>query len=129
MMEAMGWISLSPSTDGEHAINQTEDLLKKVLKLIGSFQSINQFIEVKKLNGSNYLLIGINHNHNNGIIESVEQLIKNIGLLSKGCYGIVYVRDDESLENVNFRTVKLARGRVDIAEDSLLSPCNPTIED
>lgn len=127
MMEAMGWISLSPSTDGEHAIYQTEDLLKNVLKLIGSFQSINQFIEVKELNGNNYLLIGINHN--NGIIELVEQLIKNIGLLSKGCYGIVYVRDDESLENVNFRVIKLAKGRVDVVEDSLLSPCNPTIED
>lgn len=87
----MGWISLSPSTDEEHAIYQTEDFLKNVLKLIGSFTSINQFIEVKELNGSNYLLIGINHNQNNGIIELVEQLI-NIGLLSKGCYGIVYVR-------------------------------------
>lgn len=128
-MEAMGWILLSPSTDGEHAINQTEDLLKNVLKLIGSFQSFNQFIEVKELNGSNYLLIGINHNHNNGIIELVEQLIKNIGLLSKGCYGIVYVRDHESLENANFRVIKLAKGRSYVAEDSLLSPCNPTIED
>lgn len=125
----MGWISLSPSTDGEHAINQTEDLLKNVLKLIGSFQSINQFIEVKELNGSNYLLIGINHNHNNGIIELVEQLIKKIGLLSKGCYGIVYVRDDESLENVNFRVIKLAKGRSYVVEDYLLSSCNPTIED
>jgi len=129
MMEGMGWISLSPSTDGEHAINQTEDLLKNVLKLIGSFQSINQFIEVKELNGSNYLLIGINHNHNNGIIELVEQLIKKIGLLSKGCYGIVYVRDDESLENVNFRVIKLAKGRSYVVEDYLLSSCNPTIED
>lgn len=128
-MEGMGWISLSPSTDGEHAINQTEDLLKNVLKLIGSFQSINQFIEVKELNGSNYLLIGINHNHNNGIIELVEQLIKKIGLLSKGCYGIVYVRDDESLENVNFRVIKLAKGRSYVVEDYLLSSCNPTIED
>ena len=39
----MGWILLSPSTDGEHAIYETEDLLKNVLKLIGLFQSINQF--------------------------------------------------------------------------------------
>ncbi|WP_447770720.1 Imm7 family immunity protein [Sphingobacterium faecium] len=75
-----------------------------------------------------YLLISINHNHNNGIIELVEQLI-NIGLLSKGCYGIVYVRCDESQENVNFRVITLAKGRSDVAEDSLLSPCNPTIED
>ncbi|WP_430981149.1 Imm7 family immunity protein [Sphingobacterium faecium] len=86
-------------------------------------------MELKELNGRKYLLIGINHNHNNGMIELVEQLLKNIGLLSKGCYGIVYVRDDESLENVNFRVIKLARGRVATAEDSLLSPCNPTIED
>lgn len=129
MIEITGWVVLSPETTGEYSQSQTNDLVLKVSRLIKSIDIINQFVTLQDLNGTNYLLIAINHNHDNGVIEEVMQIIKRIGQLSVGSYGIVYVRNHESGDSNSYNVIRLARGELDIFVDSLLSPCNPTIED
>jgi len=82
---------------------------------------------IKRHNGLDSFLISGLHNHKSEyIIEIFKWIAKNIS----GSYGLLYIHDDEDLENDNkFIVWKLARGEVKKTNDLFLSPYVPTVED
>jgi len=46
-----------------------------------------------------------------------------------GSWGVIYWRDDEGEPRNAYRIMRIARGQVTWHDDTLLSPCNPVIED
>jgi Immunity protein 7 len=82
---------------------------------------------VNRLNGSDSFAINGLFNHRN---EWVVDIFRWLAENSPGTYGVLYVWDDEDTRNQNkFRVWRLARGNLIEFEDTLLSPCIPTIED
>lgn len=130
MIEVNGWVSIYTTTNGEEKPKVLENSILEINKLLKSFNIINQFFEIKLLNGSYTLFIGLNHNHDNGYSDSVYKLLSEIARIAIGSYGLVYLRllEDDTNSN-NYKIYKLAKGKVTIEVDELLSPCVPVIED
>ena len=128
MIKINGWISLEASTDGEESL--TKETILQIDELLRSHNSFNQLFELISLNGSYSVLIAIDHNHNLDCIELVTTLVNDICKLAKASYGVIYFREPEAEVDYNtFKVLKIAKGVVSIENDTLLSPCNPIIED
>ena len=128
MIEAQGWISIS-LLEHEEETTSLENVIVKINELVKPFKQFNQYFEVRSMNGSYVLFIGLNHNHNISYDKDVYNLLKEIGKIANGSYGSVYMRfHDDEYKNNEFQIYKLARGQVSVEKDNLLSPCNPTIE-
>jgi hypothetical protein len=130
MIDINGWLVLSNSADGEtHSGSLSEGLsdLKEYVLSLGSF---NQVFAFNKVNQNHVLNITIAHNHNLDYIDMIEELLNKVAKRLIGSYGLVYVWNDEDLENHNnFVVYKLAKERVTKERDPFLSPCNPIIEE
>lgn len=130
MIEINGWVTIYTTTDGEGKADELSRIIRQIDKLITPFEILNQILEIKTLNGIPTLFIGINHNHDNGHSDSIHKLLCEIGNIAIGSYGIIHMRYHEDEIDFNtFKILKLAKGRVTIEDDKLLSPCNPIIED
>ncbi|WDF78495.1 Imm7 family immunity protein [Mucilaginibacter sp. KACC 22773] len=128
MIEINGWISLESSTDGEDKL--TEEVILIINEIIESHNSFNQYFRILSINGNYVVQIALNHNHNLGYVEMVNDLINDICKLAKASYGIIYLRDDENEFDFNmFKILRIAKGQVSYENDKLISPCNPLIED
>ncbi len=130
MIEFNGWISISSSVDGEHTNEEYAFLQKFTTDLVKQFQELNQVFEVKNLNGEIVLITSGRHNHDNGRINSIKELLEIIGQKAIGSYGLIFYRLSEHPTEYNqFNVLRLARGKVSEYIDTLLSPCNPVIEE
>lgn len=128
MIEINGWISINFSTDGE--VGMPDRVILEITRTIDALTEYNQFFKLSSLNGSHFLSIGLYHNHDVGYSDLVYNLLIDICKLAPGTYGIVYIRNDEDVDNYNkFKILKIAKGQLSVEEDHLLSPCNPIIED
>lgn len=130
MIEINGWISLLNDTDGEGSIREFEKKIPLIKEILNIHDSVyNQFCKLVPLNGSYYIYIGINHNHEGDSLIEIRKIISKISSHAIGSYGLLYYRLHDG-ENYNkFKILRLSKGKVTIEEDSLLSPCNPLIED
>lgn len=130
MIEFNGWVSIFNTTDGEGDSDMLESTVSQIKRLITPMKGFNQFFEVKGLNGTYTLWIGGSHNHDSGYSDSLLDLLNQIAHIAKGSYGVVHVRHPEHKLTYNeFKVYKIAKGKVTIEKDALLSPCNPVIED
>ncbi len=95
-----------------------------------SFQAVSDtenISVIKRRNGLDSFLISGLHNHRS---EYVIDIFRWIATELAGSYGLLYIRDDEDLENNNcFIVWKLAREVLTKESDPFLSPCIPTVED
>lgn len=132
MIEFNGWISVElDSTFKERSvINNLEQFQEMMKPLIADFDIHNQFIELKRMNGSFVYFIGGSHNHRLSYLESVIEIYEKVAELAPSSYGLLYVRlpEDEAFWN-KYRVFRLAKGIITEHEDILLSPCDPVIED
>ena len=63
-------------------------------------------------------------------VKDLLAFFENIGRIAQGSYGLLYMHNDEDSRRHNdFVVYRLARGRVTIFRDELLSPLIPTVED
>ncbi|GKX59194.1 immunity 7 family protein [Leminorella grimontii] len=131
MIEYYGWISLSDST-----YESDDNKMGLVLDKLSSYileKKINSdpgFIKLHRVNGSNQLLVSGNTNHLSQDVIDVCEFYDYVASISKGSYGLLYVRNDESFDASNeFEVFVLARGKVRKEKDHFLSPCIPVIED
>jgi hypothetical protein len=91
--------------------------------------ALSRFADVWRQGGSAFVRIHGAANRANGADENVRRLFTWIGERAPGSYGLVYLRDDEQSSPNEFVIYRLARGRVDVPKDLLLSPIVPRIED
>ena len=56
--------------------------------------------------------------------------VGTLGKIAEGSYGLLYIWNDEDSRNYNsFIVHRLARGKVQILQDAMLSPVVPILED
>lgn len=129
MIEIQGWIAIT-LTEHEEETTNLQDVIIKVNMLLKPLNQLNQYFEVKNINGNYLLFIGLCHNHNIDYDKDIYKLLNKIGGLARGSYGLVYIRSHDDVHRYNkFEVYRLAKGRISIKKDNLLSPCIPIIED
>lgn len=129
MIEINGWITLLIGGDEDNNLEATQIAVNKVKGLIQNQNDLNQMFRVENLNGMNTLFLGICHNHNLGYSDLVLKLVNDITQIANGSYGMIYYRDQDNLSSYDkFFIVKVAKGKVTVEEDKLLSPCSKIIE-
>ncbi|KQT27026.1 hypothetical protein ASG22_20435 [Chryseobacterium sp. Leaf405] len=128
MFDYKGWLTLSYDPYEEDAIKlkeQISDLNEHIINLNNNAQ----FAKVINCN-ENYTLSLIGTlNHENGMINELKQLLNFIGKILPGTYGVIYYRDQDGLNYNSYIVLRLAKSKVEILSDYILSPCIPTIED
>ena len=130
MVEFKGWISILNATDGEEQSDMLESTIVQIRTLLEPLKGFNQFFDLQALNGTYTLWIGGDHNHDSGYSDSLLALLNQISKIARGSYGVVYLRWPEDRISYNeFKIYRIAKGKVSIEEDKLLSPCTPIIED
>lgn len=131
MIEYYGWISISDST-----YESDDDEMSLILNKLSSYiteceaQSASGFINVHEVNGSHQLMVSGNTNHLSQDVIDIFNLYEYIAKIAIGSYGLLYIRNDESLDAFNeFEVFVLSKGKVRKEKDPFLSPCIPAIED
>ncbi|CAJ1317055.1 Imm7 family immunity protein [Paenibacillus nuruki] len=128
MYQYHGWAVISQSVDDE--INDKEDhkVLLKVQNYISQMKDNINIIEVKAINGQYHFLITGFSNHKILSKYNPITILRRIGEIAPGSYGILYVYDDEDEVYFNeFRVYVLTRGYLAEKQDPFLSPLIPTI--
>ena len=130
MIVFSGWAVISEayseSGEDEKLLN---DIIKRIKKQIVELGEINEFYDLRPLNGSYHLTIKAAHNHRD---EKIIEFFKWIADISVGSFGLLYVLDDEDRKRNNenkFKVWRMENGQIDELDDPILSPCNPTIEE
>ena len=127
MFEYHGWVKIR---EGSNASEDNSDLLrrncKEIATAIKTYNDDMGILELYDLNSSPYVRFDGERNHYR---PWVLDLFIKIGEIAKGSHGLLYIRDDESSEfNNEFQAWRMARGKVSLIKDTLLSPCDPVIE-
>lgn len=127
MVEVHGWITLRETyevTDEENL----EMVLRQINDEIEKLKYSN--LQIKRVNGECFIEILLCTNHMSPDVKEVISFYEIVGKVAKGSYGLLYVHNDEDEDSYNdFMVYRLARGRVEIYRDNLLSPIVPIIED
>lgn len=129
MYEIHGWVVVSTSTieeDDEEKAKVLVDLRNR----IAVFRHGNPDVRLFSLNGGDRVTLSALLNHDGPSALDVLDLYEWIGNSAPGSYGVMFVRDDESISRENqFVVYVMRRGKVAIQPDPFLSPCNPLIDD
>jgi hypothetical protein len=122
-----GWAALrstADAVDDEPPLRLTE-IHALVDKLAGY-----ALMDLRPMNGAYYIHMGGSPNRRGTHGSAVIELLRKIGQLAPGSYGLLHVYDDEDPQHDNsFRVLRLVRGVVTEHADTLLSPVIPTLED
>ncbi|CAN7742779.1 Imm7 family immunity protein [Paenibacillus sp. LjRoot56] len=125
MFEFHGWIVLRYHTHDTSEVLQDEAYSKfmNYLKVVDTEGLSN----IKRRNGLDSWVISGLHNHFSSYVLGIyEWVSENL----PGSYGLLYIHDDEDVEDYNkFIVWKLTRGIISRETDSLLSPYIPVVED
>ena len=84
--------------------------------------------ELKVVNGQYMISLAGLANHREILEEAPINLYRQMGEKAPGSYGLLYLSDDESEFENEFRVGKLTRGNFELVKDVYLSPRIPTIE-
>ncbi|MFD1874425.1 Imm7 family immunity protein [Hymenobacter bucti] len=130
MIEFNGWVRLALSTDGEGEDHGTSTV-QAIRRLADGIRGYTTFPFVQVRNGSYYLHVAGNANHNGLDWAETNELLQEVARRFPAAYGLVHLRDDEDAHgNDNaFMVYVVRRGTVECHPDSFLSPCNPIIEE
>ncbi len=127
MVEIHGWITIRETyeaTDEEHF----EMILKQVNDELEKLNYCN--LNIKRINGECFIELLSCTNHMSLDVMELLSFFEIVGKVAKGSYGLLYMYNNEDEDNYNsFMVYRLARGKVKIYQDDLLSPVVPTIED
>lgn len=125
MFSFHGWICLRHDTyeSNDHKQGACLKALKDYLKALDRPERF----WLSGANGEHSLAMFGAHNHRQDYpLETLKWIAKH----APGSYGLLYVLDDEDAPHDNsFRVWRLARGKIEDMEDTLLSPAMPFVED
>lgn len=127
MVEVHGWLTLRETyriVDDD----DVETLLKQINDEIGKIEYPQ--IQIKVNNGNYYIEFSVYTNHMSSDINDLIAFFETVGKIAEGSYGLLYIHNDEDRHNYNnFIVYRLARGKVQTLQDSMLSPVVPILED
>ncbi|MGR6542094.1 Imm7 family immunity protein [Paenibacillus tundrae] len=130
MYQYHGWAVILESTSDDTSDEREINTLNRVKKYIEDLQPNVDVLDIKAINGQFHLwMTGLWNREPSSKFSPVE-LMKTIGVMAPGSYGMLYVFNDEHPKHFNeFHVYVLARGNVVEKSDPFLSPFIPTVAD
>lgn len=127
MVEIHGWITIRET----YEVTDEENIEMIINQVNIEIEKLNYCKpQIKRINGECFVEFLSCTNHMSSDAKELLSFFGIVGKVAKGSYGLLYIHNDEDEDNYNFFMVyRLARGKVEIYQDDLLSPIVPTIED
>lgn len=128
-----GWFVLRHDTHGDTDFVAEDANAGRIREQAEALRiGLGSLVDVRMSNGMWLLSLAGYQNRPRGSDRDVEELLRLVGELLPGSYGILYESDDERVEAPGtnaFRVRVMARGELTEREDPFLSPIEPTIDD
>ncbi|GAK41840.1 Imm7 family immunity protein [Paenibacillus urinalis] len=130
MYQYHGWAVVLENTNDETNKEKEINILESIEVYIEGLQPNVDVIEMKAINGQYHLwMTGLWNREPSSNYNPVE-IMRNIGDLAPGSYGMLYVFNDEHPKHFNeFKVYVLARGSIQEKDDPFLSPLIPVVAD
>lgn len=128
MIELHGWVTVHESYKN---IDEDDKIFDKLENMLKKLDFLEDQIKYGFLNGNFYINFVHFSNRKGERTNSILNLIKRIGVIANGSYGLIYLKDDEDINGKDneFQVYVLSKGKVTEEKDNFLSPCVPIIED
>ncbi|WIV19802.1 Imm7 family immunity protein [Paenibacillus polygoni] len=130
MYQYHGWAVILESTGDEVSNEKEIKIVEAIKKYIEDLQLNVDVLDMKAVNGQYHLWMTGLWNREPSLKFSPVEIMKDIGIIAPGSYGMLYVFNDEHPKHFNeFRVYALARGNVEEKGDPFLSPLIPVVTD
>ncbi|CAM4527531.1 MULTISPECIES: Imm7 family immunity protein [Paenibacillus] len=131
MYQYHGWAVILENTgDGETSNERVNIVFETVKNYIESLKPSVDVLDVKAINGQYHLWMTGLWNREPSLKFTPVEIMKNVGSIAPGSYGMLYVFNDEHPEYFNeFSVYVLSRGRLEQKYDPFLSPLIPVVAD
>lgn len=130
MYQYHGWAVVLESTGDEASNEGKVNIFETVKKYIEDLQPKVDVLDMRAINGQYHLWMTGLWNREPSSKFSPVVIMKNIGIIAPGSYGMLYVFNDEHPKHFNeFDVYVLARGNVEEKTDPFLSPLIPVVAD
>jgi Immunity protein 7 len=133
MFEFHGWATIRVAGDNDEAetcsigCGPEFDALKRLRAAVNVAH--DEFCSFDTHRTGNGLIVLSVHGLRNHPYQPVIELFRWVAVELPDSYGLLYIHDDEALNREDsFSVYRVARGKLNLFDDVLLSPCIPTIE-
>ncbi|KOR87835.1 hypothetical protein AM231_00875 [Paenibacillus solani] len=131
MYEYHGWATIRESSSFEDDDEKYSLIIQEIQKYFDELEWTSGILDLRgAVNGDFQVwMAGVNNHRPVGKHNPVN-VLKQVGILAPGSYGLLYVRDSDDEDFFNeFKVHTLIRGEVMERNDPFLSPFIPKIED
>lgn len=132
MIEYHGWVNIWDTV----FVDESDDsrrlaIAADVRSRLEELSNATRILELRWINGQCILCIAGSTNHRTQDVTEVIRLFEWIAKVAPGSYGLLYLLDDEDPQGKDdeFQIFKIAKGKMTIEKDRLLSPCQTEIFD
>lgn len=130
MYEYHGWATIRESASFEEDEDQYDLVIQHLQSYIEELNWTSGVLDLRTVNGDFQLWIAGLNNHKPESKHDPIEVMKKVGEIAQGSYGVLYVRDSDDAESSNqFKVYTLIRGKVTENDDPFLSPFIPKLED
>ncbi|SEB20862.1 Imm7 family immunity protein [Paenibacillus sp. 276b] len=130
MYEYHGWATIRESASFEEDEDQYELVIQQLKEYVQELEWPSGVLDLRAVNGDFQLWIAGLNNHKPVSKYDPTEVLKKVGEIAPGSYGVLYVRDSDDLEFSNqFKVYSLIRGGITEHHDTFLSPFIPKLED
>ena len=130
MYEYHGWATIRECASLEEDEYKYGLVIQHLREYVKELNWPTGVLDLRAVNGDFQLWIAGLDNHKPLSKYDPAEVMKKIGEIAQGSYGVLYVRDSDDAESFNqFKVYTLIRGKVTENDDPFLSPFIPTLED
>lgn len=130
MYEYHGWATIRESSSIEEDEENYSFIVQEIQTYFDELEWPSGVLDLRAVNGDYQVWIAGLNNHRPEKKHNPVEVLKRVGELAPGSYGVLYVRDSDDTEFFNeFKVYTLIRGEIKEHNDPFLSPFIPKIED
>lgn len=130
MYEYHGWVTIRESSSFEDDDQKYSLIIQEIRKYFDELEWTSGVLDLRAVNGDFQVWIAGLNNHRPAGKHNPINVLRQVGILAPGSYGLLYVRDSDDEDFFNeFKVYTLIRGEVMERNDPFLSPFIPRIED
>lgn len=130
MYEYHGWATIRESSSIEDDDKRYSLIIQKIRKYFDELEWTSGVLDLRVVNGDYQVWIAGLNNHCPVGKHNPINILKHLGVLAPGSYGLLYIRDSDDEDFFNeFKVHTLIRGEVLEHNDPFLSPFIPRVED
>ncbi|SMF90177.1 Immunity protein 7 [Paenibacillus uliginis N3/975] len=130
MYEYHGWATIRESSSFEDDDEKYSLIVQEIRKYFDGLEWPSGVLDLRAVNGDYQVWIAGLNNHKPVTKHNPIEVLRKVGELAPGSYGVLYVRDSDDAELFNeFKIYTLIRGEIMDHNDPFLSPFIPKIED